>query len=128
MSNSPTIIFLLLLLAPALSIPSSVAVGARVGGRTEVKDVERNGEIQDLGKFCVQQYNLQLQKKGSQAGTQPLEFSKVVEAQTQVVSGIKYYLKISASGQIYDAEVVVRPWVRAKEMLTFAPSPRSTGN
>ncbi|XP_073128112.1 cysteine proteinase inhibitor B-like [Henckelia pumila] len=126
MSKALTITFLLLtlLLAPPISIRSSVAVGARLGGRTEVKDVESNGEIQDLGKFCVQQYNLKLQKRGSK----PLEFSKVVEAQTQVVSGIKYYLKISASGEIYDAEVVIRPWVRAKEMLTFAPSPHSSGN
>ncbi|KZV34841.1 cysteine protein inhibitor B [Dorcoceras hygrometricum] len=130
MSKSPTntlvIIFHLLLLLPPLL--SAVAVGALVGGRTQVKDVESNKEIQELGEFCVKQYNLQLQEKGSRTGMQPLEFNKVVEAQTQVVSGIKYYLKISASGEIYDAEVVVRQWAHAKEMLTFAPSPHSTGN
>jgi hypothetical protein len=51
----------------------------------------------------------------------------VVEAQTQVVSGVKYYLKIEATTQseeklMFDSVLVVKPWLRSKELLAFEPS------
>ncbi|KAI3733723.1 hypothetical protein L6452_13176 [Arctium lappa] len=66
-----------------------------------------------------------LRQKG---GAEDLKFLKVVEAETQVVSGIKYYLKIEAvskSGvsKVFDAEEVVKPWMNSKQLLNFKRSP-----
>lgn len=58
-----------------------------------------------------------------------LRFYQVLEAEKQVVSGMKYYLKIEAfsktSGEpkVFEAVVVVKPWLRSKQLLKFAPSP-----
>ncbi|CAH9078270.1 unnamed protein product [Cuscuta epithymum] len=115
-------LFLLLILAPPSS--AAAAAGRKVGGRKEVKDVKSNQEIQELGKYCVREYNKNLHGKA-----ELLSFSEVVEAETQVVSGIKYYLKISAATAAngvrgyFDAVVWVKPWAaKPKEVLKFAPS------
>ncbi|CAN4090791.1 unnamed protein product [Withania somnifera] len=113
-----TKVFLLLLFMFTLS--------NALGGRTQIKDVKTNKEIQDLGKYCVEEHNRHLQQKDSNG---LLSFSRVVEAEKQVVSGIKYYLKISAitasSGapKMFDAVLVVKPWEMKKELLIFSPSP-----
>nr|GFC20450.1 cysteine proteinase inhibitor B-like [Tanacetum cinerariifolium] len=58
-------------------------------------------------------------------------FVKVVEAEKQVVSGMKYYLKVQAvnktSGEVkvFEAVVVVKPWLRKKELVKFAPSQKT---
>ncbi|KAJ4956012.1 hypothetical protein NE237_012795 [Protea cynaroides] len=105
-----------------------------VGGRTEVKDVKSNKNVQDLGRFSVEEYNKnqrhyrQGQERFGERGRvdEPLKFKEVVKAQTQVVSGIKYYLTVSVyQGGIpktYDAVVVVKPWIKSKQLLNFAPS------
>ncbi|VFQ92302.1 unnamed protein product [Cuscuta campestris] len=102
----------------------------KVGGRREVKDVQSNQEVQDLGRYCVRQYN----KDHRRPATAPLlSFSEVVEAETQVVSGIKYFLKISAASEsgggnsrrdnYYDAVVLIKPWgAESKALLDFGPS------
>lgn len=117
-------LFLLFILA--LFSTRAATIEGLVGGRTMVKDVKTNKELQDLGKYCVEEYNRKLQHTARI--TKLLTFSQVVEAEKQVVSGIKYYLKISAttySGapKLFDAVVVVKPWVDTKELLNFAPSP-----
>ncbi|KAL0382867.1 UNVERIFIED_CONTAM: Cysteine proteinase inhibitor B [Sesamum calycinum] len=105
----------------------AAGIRGKVGGRTQVKNVEQNQEIQELGRYCVREYNHQLQLKPN--ASTALVFSQVVAAETQVVSGIKYYLKISAvtsdgaPARTFDAVVVVKPWVHSKELLNFAPSP-----
>ncbi|KAI3470079.1 hypothetical protein Pfo_026742 [Paulownia fortunei] len=124
-------LLLLPFLVMAVFCTQAAAIGGKVGGRTEVKNVKANKEVQDLGRYCVQEYNRQLQQKanGSSSAAKLLVFSQVVEAETQVVSGIKYYLKISAatrgggSANIFEAVVVVKPWLHSKELLDFAPSP-----
>ncbi|KAM7260518.1 hypothetical protein ACFE04_011191 [Oxalis oulophora] len=93
-----------------------------VGGRTEVVDVKTNKEVQDLGKFAVVEYN-----KGNIG--EGLRFSRVVSAEKQVVSGIKYYLKIEAfkngEKELFDSVVVVKPWVRnSRALIHFAPATR----
>lgn len=99
------------------------SAGAMVGGRTEVTDVKTNKEVQDLGKFSVEEYNRSL-KHGGNGGE--LTFVEVVEAQRQVVSGIKYYLKISATekgvSKVFESVVVVKPWDHSKQLLNFGPS------
>lgn len=94
--------------------------------------MKTNKEIQDLGKFCVEEYNRNLQKQKQKVNNNNnnglLSFSEVVEAEKQVVSGIKYYLKISAttssgSPKMFDAVLVVKAWEKKKELLNFSPSP-----
>jgi len=105
--------------------PSDEYRGRKVGARTEVRDVEGDGEVQELGRFSVAEYNRQLRGGGSR-----LEFGRVVAAQRQVVSGLKYYLRVAAveegaentGERVYDAVVVVKPWLESRTLLTFAPA------
>ncbi|GAA0155686.1 hypothetical protein LIER_13361 [Lithospermum erythrorhizon] len=105
--------------------------GSIVGGSTKVKNVEKNQQVQELGKYCVEEYNKvqhTMQKHHHLNGGERLSFTEVVEAETQVVSGIKYYLKISAVDtnngvpNTFDAIVVVKAWKNHKELLNFSPS------
>ncbi|KDO52834.1 hypothetical protein CISIN_1g035532mg, partial [Citrus sinensis] len=84
-----------------LSITASVNGYDRlVGGRSEVKDVKKNKEVQELGKFSVEEFNRSQQRQGKvirNVAFGRLRFSQVLEAQKQVVSGIKYYLTIEAT-------------------------------
>ncbi|MCD7464903.1 hypothetical protein HAX54_000173 [Datura stramonium] len=123
MAKFLSLFLLLLLIFTLFSSTPSNALGGRVGGRTQIKDVKTNQEIQDLGRYCVEEHNRNLQKQNGL-----LSFSQVVEAEKQVVSGIKYYLKISATTsagapKMFDAVVVVKAWEKKKELLTFSPSP-----
>ncbi|TQD87118.1 hypothetical protein C1H46_027337 [Malus baccata] len=103
---------------------ASNGYGGMVGGRKEIENVKTNKEVQELGRFSVEEYNRQ---RGTQKvdGGGELQFLEVVEAQSQVVSGIKYYLKVSAVRNgvhmLFDSEVVVKPWLRSKQLLNFAP-------
>ncbi|RZC47200.1 hypothetical protein C5167_040123 [Papaver somniferum] len=107
-----------------LSSPSSVdALGGRLGGKTEIVDVESNKEVQDLGKYSVDQYNLKF-KKGAKGS---LTYKEVVKAESQVVSGIQYFLKVSAiqngKPKLYDAVVVVKAWeTPSNSLVSFDPS------
>lgn len=134
--SSPTLpLSLFLVCSIILALLSTVRVeasGPIAGGIEEIPNVKANKDVQDLGKYCVCEYNKNTGKyikDGSGAGG-PVTFLEVVEGKQQVVAGIKYYLKISAknsSGEpkIFDAEVVERLWEKTKprELLTFAPSP-----
>uniref|UniRef100_A0A7N1A2E9 Cystatin domain-containing protein n=1 Tax=Kalanchoe fedtschenkoi TaxID=63787 RepID=A0A7N1A2E9_KALFE len=96
-----------------------------VGGRSEVKDVASNEEVQELGRFSVEEYKRSMGKGRREA--RGLVFSEVVAAEKQVVSGLKYYLKVAAITQdgerrLFDSVVVVKPWERSKQLVGFAPS------
>ncbi|KAL1562157.1 cysteine proteinase inhibitor B-like [Salvia divinorum] len=129
---SPPLLLLLLLLAAASS-HHAAAVGRKVGGWMRVKNVRDNKEVQELGRYCVREYNSRHMHEANGSSEKLLVFAQVVEAQTQVVSGIKYYLKISAatlggSGpqETFEAVVVVKPWLHKKDLVDFAPSQPST--
>lgn len=99
-----------------------------MGGRTKIEDVNTNKEVQELGKYCVEEYNKNRYKSSNGSSIRPaVVFVKVVEGEKQVVSGIKYYLKISAGSsgilKTFNAVVVVKPWADSKDMLSFCPSP-----
>eukprot|EP00268_Persea_americana_P025787 TRINITY_DN25142_c2_g1_i1.p1 TRINITY_DN25142_c2_g1~~TRINITY_DN25142_c2_g1_i1.p1 ORF type:complete len:135 (-),score=31.36 TRINITY_DN25142_c2_g1_i1:161-565(-) len=126
-SNSkPTslpLLSLLLLVFYAISSSSAYQLGGgiglarRVGGRVEIQDVESNKEIQALGRYSVQEYN--------KNHLTQLSFVHVIKAERQVVSGIKYYLKIHATDvakKEFDAVVFVKPWKSSKQLLSFSPS------
>ncbi|CAO2196479.1 unnamed protein product [Urochloa humidicola] len=105
--------------------------GRKVGARTEVRDVERDREVQELGRFSVAEYNRRRQHGG---GGGRLEFARVVAAQRQVVSGLKYYLRVAAAEEaegaenagggerVFDAVVVVKPWLESRTLLRFKPA------
>ncbi|XP_057773418.1 cysteine proteinase inhibitor 5 [Salvia miltiorrhiza] len=121
---SPLLLLLLLLLAAAFP-RDAAAVGRKVGGRMQVKNVKDNKEVQELGRYCVGEYN---RRKANEGSEKLLVFSQVVEAQTQVVSGIKYYLKVLAAKPLagapetFEAVVVVKPWLQSKDLIQFTPS------
>lgn len=99
-----------------------------MGGWTEVKDVKKSEEVQKLGKFSVEEYNRNMSESGHPSnGSGELEFLEVVAAKRQVVSGIKYYLKVSATStttgetKMFDSVVVVKPWTHSKQLIEFSP-------
>ncbi|XWS09259.1 hypothetical protein CRYUN_Cryun40dG0070400 [Craigia yunnanensis] len=119
------LIVLSLLFVVTLSFTVVNGYGTRVGGKTQISDVRTNKEVQELGRFSVEEYK-RSQGRSKSKGRTELVFSEVVEAQKQVVSGIKYYLKIEVKQngltRTYDSVVVVKPWVHSKELLNFSPS------
>ncbi|KAI3937761.1 hypothetical protein MKW92_030966 [Papaver armeniacum] len=125
LSSSFLTISILLFICFLSSSPSVDALGGKksVGGKTEIKDVKTNQVVQDLGKYSVTQYNLKF-KKGDKGS---LTFKEVVKAQSQVVSGVQYFLKVSAiqngKPKLYDAVVVVKAWQKPSNLLvSFNPS------
>ncbi|KAE8695556.1 Tetratricopeptide repeat (TPR)-like superfamily protein isoform 1 [Hibiscus syriacus] len=127
------LIILSLSFAMALSFVAVEGYGRMVGGRTEVTDVKTNKQVQKMGRFAVEEYNRnhRIQRRrfdDSEGRSVELVFSEVIEAETQVVSGIKYYLKIEATEnklrKTFESVVVVKPWLQSKELLHFSPSTR----
>lgn len=123
----------LTILVTLLSVLSSASCARLVGGKTEIPNVRTNREVQELGRFSVEEYNngLKLWGNDSDNEREKLSFTEVVEAQQQVVSGLKYYLKISATHRgthkMFSSVVVVKPWLPSKKLLHFAPaSPTDT--
>ncbi|XWS13314.1 hypothetical protein CRYUN_Cryun36dG0026900 [Craigia yunnanensis] len=119
------LIILSLLFVITLSFTVVNGYGTMVGGKTQISDVKTNKEVQELGRFSVDEYNRSHGRFRSNGGTE-LIFYQVVEAQKQVVSGIKYYLKIDAMQngltRTFESVVVVKPWLHSKELLNFSPS------
>ncbi|XP_022722508.1 cysteine proteinase inhibitor B-like [Durio zibethinus] len=118
------LITLSLLFVITLSFTLVNGYGTVVGGKTKISDVKKNKEVQKLGRFSVEEYNRMQGRLRSNRGTE-LVFSQVVEAKKQVVSGIKYYLKIEAMqnglSRTFESVVVVKPWVHSRELLSFSP-------
>ncbi|PKA54866.1 Cysteine proteinase inhibitor 10 [Apostasia shenzhenica] len=127
---------LLLLLAAVASDLSAMAAvyeirghrgwGRKVGGWTVIPDAQSNKEVRNLGRFSVEEYNRGLRS----AGDPPLAFSGVLSAIRQVVSGIKYRIRIAAvdsrtgDRRCFEAVVVVRLWLkdRGRDLLSFTPA------
>ncbi|KAM3353608.1 hypothetical protein ACQJBY_024645 [Aegilops geniculata] len=111
--------------------------GRKVGARTEVRDVEGDREVQELGRYSVEEHNRR-REEGCEGGgggvCGRLEFARVVSAQRQVVSGVKYYLRVAAAeeggagsngvsdGRVFDVVVVVKPWLQSRALVRFAPA------
>ncbi|KAK7348602.1 hypothetical protein VNO80_23164 [Phaseolus coccineus] len=125
--RSPAVrLALLLVLACVLC---GVSHGGLAGGKTEIADVKMNKDVQDLGRFSVEEHNRRVREERGEEAEEEVTFVEVVEAQQQVVSGIKYYLKISANqsggrdSRTFHSVVVVKPWLRSSQLLNFTPSP-----
>ncbi|XP_068504310.1 cysteine proteinase inhibitor 10-like [Phaseolus vulgaris] len=112
---------LLLVLACVLC---GIPYGELVGEKTVIADAKTNQEVQDLGRFAVDERNRKLKESGAMRPV--VAFVTVLEAQKQVVSGTKYYLKISTNQNearesvIYDSVVVVKG--SSKELQIFTVS------
>ncbi|KAL9686956.1 hypothetical protein QQ045_031352 [Rhodiola kirilowii] len=121
---------LIILVVAAVSLLFIHAADAQLGAMTEIEDVEHNKEVQDLGKYSVDEYNKKL-GGGAASKNMLLAFVEVVAAEKQIVSGTKYYLKIAATEKgvkkMFESQVVVKPWMKKapKTMLGFR---RYTGN
>ncbi|KAF3775567.1 Cysteine proteinase inhibitor 10 [Nymphaea thermarum] len=120
-SSSMASFFVFLCLALVLVGPSSLCTAHSsgwVGGRTKVPNVQTNLEVQELGRFSVEEHN---RRDGADVA-----FLRVVEAQRQVVSGIMYYLRIEGveggATRVFDASVVVKAWLRSRELVSFEPA------
>ena len=91
-----------------------------------IRDVASNKEVQELGRFSVEEFNRRQRRNHRAAAGEEWKFSEVLEGQKQIVSGIKYYLKVSAikggENRIFDSVVVVKPWIHSRQLLNFAPS------
>ncbi|KAF3787608.1 Cysteine proteinase inhibitor 2 [Nymphaea thermarum] len=119
-SGSSMASFLLLVsLTAFLTGPSlcNAQVG-RVGGKSDIPNVKSNKEVQDLGSWCVSEYNRKQQRS--------LTFKEVTSGQQQVVAGMNYYLHIQTvdggATKYYDAVVWVRAWLSSKQLLSFQPA------
>ncbi|XP_078445320.1 cysteine proteinase inhibitor-like [Wolffia australiana] len=79
---------------------------------------ENSLEIDQLGRFAVEEFNKH--ENGL------LEFSRVVTARKQVVSGIMHHLSIEvkegSEKKLYDAKILVQEWLNLKKLHEFKPS------
>ncbi|KAG7025292.1 hypothetical protein SDJN02_11787, partial [Cucurbita argyrosperma subsp. argyrosperma] len=94
----------------------------RIGGRRRIKDVRSNEEVQGLGRFSVEEYN----RRSRRSGGGEVKFLAVLVAERQVVAGTKYYLRIlgieNGRKRIFESVVVVKPWLRSKQLIDFSAS------
>ncbi|CAL0320409.1 unnamed protein product [Lupinus luteus] len=125
MANMLITLTTLITLLSFFSTPSCGRV--LVGGKMEISEVKKNMQVQELGKFAVEEYNkgiTKLRLNGGE-GEEGLKFVEVVKAQYQVVAGVKYYLEISAMEngvhKVFNSVVVVKPWLHSKNLLNFGP-------
>ncbi|KAJ0259919.1 Cysteine proteinase inhibitor 2 [Hirschfeldia incana] len=119
----------------AVVTPSANATRKSVvlGGKSDVPNVQTNMEIQELGRYCVEQFNqMEESEQGNAASIadtavlNPLNFSRVLSAQKQVVAGLKYDLRIEVTqpdgtSRMFDSVVVIQPWLHSKKLLGFTP-------
>eukprot|EP00249_Psilotum_nudum_P006411 c19733_g1_i1 orf=396-1103(-) len=97
------------------SIPADM--GTFPGGLKAVNSAENSVELDDLGKYAVDQYN---SRQNSQ-----LTFVRVLSAQQQVVAGKMYYLIIetqtAGETKFYKAKVWEKPWENFRSLESFEP-------
>ncbi|CAF2287576.1 hypothetical protein BRARA_D01937 [Brassica rapa] len=119
----------------AVVTPSANATRKSVvlGGEADIPNVQTNIEIQELGRYCVEQFNLMEESEQGNAESiadtavlNPLNFSRVVSAQKQVVAGLKYDLRIEViqpdgTSRMFDSVVIIQPWLHSKKLLGFTP-------
>jgi len=119
---------LTIVITTLLCILSTASCGrVIVGAKTEISDVGTNKEVQEIGKFAVKEYNYRQGLNNGGGDGEGLKFVEVVEAEQQVVSGMKYYLNISAVDhngvqRMFNSVVLVKPWLHQyKKLIHFGP-------
>ncbi|CAJ2655900.1 unnamed protein product [Trifolium pratense] len=106
------VLFLLVLLV-------SMAMNQAIpGGYTPIKNIN-DPYVIEIARFAVTEHNKGLRTK--------LHFMKVIRGESQVVAGINYRLKLSASYgsssrvDPYVAEVLDRPQQHFRNLTSFSP-------
>eukprot|EP00897_Mesotaenium_endlicherianum_P001350 jgi/Mesen1/1242/ME000129S00342 len=98
-----------------LTYSPSAMTGGLLGGNKEVKGAQNDVELEQLGRFAVEEHNSK-----ENAG---LSFGKVVAAKEQVVQGKMHTLTIEATKDgnkgHYEARVWVKPWENHKSLEGF---------
>ncbi|KAF7807267.1 cysteine proteinase inhibitor B [Senna tora] len=133
MISSPSVtlaIFVTVLLGLCTASFGSRGGRSIVGAWTDIGHVEANEEVQELGRYSVEEYNKEerASRRNDVVVGEKVGFAKVVEAKKQVVSGIKYCLKIwgttrNGGYEMFDSVVVVKPWLHnSKQLLSFSTS------
>ncbi|KAG1327749.1 Cysteine proteinase inhibitor [Cocos nucifera] len=88
---------------------------ATVGDARDSQINENSVEIEELGRFAVQEHN----KKENAL----LEFARVVKAKEQVVAGTLHHLTLevmeAGKKKLFEAKVWVKPWLNFKELQEF---------
>uniref|UniRef100_A0A0C9QS49 Cysteine proteinase inhibitor n=1 Tax=Wollemia nobilis TaxID=56998 RepID=A0A0C9QS49_9CONI len=92
---------------------------ATLGGKRPVQGIENSVEINEVGRYAVEEHNKQQNAD--------LSFLRVAKAQQQTVAGTMYYLTVEAKGldgnpKLYDAKVWVKPWEHFKKLEEFKPA------
>ncbi|ESW25803.1 hypothetical protein PHAVU_003G066500 [Phaseolus vulgaris] len=120
--RSPTVRWALLLVLAC--VLCGVPYGELVGEKTKIANVKMNKEVQDVGRFAVEDSNRIMKEMAS--AKPELTFVEVLEAQKQVVSGTKYYLKILVNENggrnsiTYNSVVVVKGSSKELQILTVS--------
>ncbi|MQL99708.1 hypothetical protein Taro_032435 [Colocasia esculenta] len=90
-------------------------MAAAVGGTVDVEGSENSVEAEELARFAVEEHN----KKENAL----LQFSRVVKAKTQVVSGVMHHLTVEVidggKKKLYEAQVWVQAWLNSKKLHDF---------
>lgn len=93
--------------------------GKMLGGPKDVKGAENSAEVEELGRFAVDEHN------AKEDTTNSLSFVELVSASQQVVQGKLYTIivKATSNGQAghYEAKVWTKPWENHKSLESFKP-------
>ncbi|KAL3627344.1 hypothetical protein CASFOL_028707 [Castilleja foliolosa] len=117
--KSISFIFTILSILAVLAPSEASRGGALVGGWRPIENL-KDPEVVDIAKFAVAEHNKQAKKS--------LSFVDVVKGETQVVSGTKYRLVVTARDggaaaavepQNYSAIVWYKPWQHLKQLISF---------
>ncbi|CAL5208176.1 unnamed protein product [Lathyrus oleraceus] len=88
---------------------------ATLGGVSEVAGTPNNLEIDSLARYAVEQHNAKHNAL--------LEFSRVISAKHQVVSGTLHHIILEANDggnkKVYEAKVWEKSWLNFKEVQDF---------
>ncbi|GMN55617.1 hypothetical protein TIFTF001_024737 [Ficus carica] len=110
----PLVLFVFVLLVQ-FSSQSDIDMATLGGVRESRGGSDNSADVEDLGRFAVQEHN----KKENAL----LEFARVVKAEEQVVAGTLHHLTLEAieagTKKIYEAKVWVKPWLNFKELQEF---------
>ncbi|XP_010513103.1 PREDICTED: cysteine proteinase inhibitor 5-like [Camelina sativa] len=108
------IIFLFLLSLVLLPLHVIVVVG--LGSWTPIKDV-KDPHIVEIGQFAVSEFDKLTRSR--------LTFVKVVQGESQVVSGVNYRLLLEANGskltKQFVAVVLEKPSLKSMNLTSFKP-------
>nr|3IMA_B Chain B, Cysteine proteinase inhibitor [Colocasia esculenta]3IMA_D Chain D, Cysteine proteinase inhibitor [Colocasia esculenta] len=90
---------------------------ALMGGIVDVEGAQNSAEVEELARFAVDEHN----KKENAL----LQFSRLVKAKQQVVSGIMHHLTVEVieggKKKVYEAKVWVQAWLNSKKLHEFSP-------